>query len=226
MFTQPPSPQDPFPEFRQQYPGTEWGLVCGAVKGLRIWQPVMNLDKRVWLKSLYQDYRWKVGENVATCATGAGPVRTYECLTGAEGHPNHAGVTSISGRASLGPGCWRDHDPDGIDPGHACGFYAYQRDLDSNPYLKFAGLCVEGLILGYGRTVIGTKGFRCSKAKILALVLPGYMGNPAIAAMRAKQDAEIHAALYTGIARTYPGIPTFPSRQALLDAIPIEPEHA
>lgn len=47
-----------------------------------------------------------------------------------------------------------------------CGFYAFTSEDD--PEYMQAGR-VLGIIEGYGETLIGTRGFRCSKARILAL---------------------------------------------------------
>lgn len=47
----------------------------------------------------------------------------------------------------------------------SCGFYAYYDTV--KPIFQ-----VGGVIEGYGETAVGTKGFRCSKAKILALWFP------------------------------------------------------
>lgn len=50
------------------------------------------------------------------------------------------------------------------------GYWAYFNEIEegSGP----SQTDIHGIITGYGRTVIGTKGFRCSKAKIEALYVP------------------------------------------------------
>lgn len=50
----------------------------------------------------------------------------------------------------------------------ACGFYAYYSE-ENRMYADFG---VTGIIEGYGKTVVGTKGFRSEKARVVALVLP------------------------------------------------------
>jgi hypothetical protein len=50
----------------------------------------------------------------------------------------------------------------------ACGFYAFYKD--NNEYASKHR--ISGVIEGYGQTVIGTKGFRAEKAKIVALHIP------------------------------------------------------
>jgi len=60
----------------------------------------------------------------------------------------------------------RNHDI--ADCSH--GYWAYFDDIEegSGP----SQTDYKGIITGYGRTVIGTKGFRCSKAKVEALYIP------------------------------------------------------
>lgn len=75
--------------------------------------------------------------------------------------------------------CRRIRVPHPAAPGHGlvpledcgCGFWAYWAVPDTpNPH-KF-GLPVLGVVEGYGRTLIGDKGFRCARARILGLHFP------------------------------------------------------
>lgn len=52
--------------------------------------------------------------------------------------------------------------------GCACGFYAYSNGL--NDYAATERL--TGVIQGFGETQLGTRGFKCAKAKVLALYIP------------------------------------------------------
>jgi len=74
-------------------------------------------------------------------------------------------------------------DPNKIRPDCTCGFYAYHNfeklRENSTPYhqrklyLEMPGaVSVFGVIKGYGDTVVGTHGFRSSKAEIVALTMP------------------------------------------------------
>jgi hypothetical protein len=55
-------------------------------------------------------------------------------------------------------------------PDCSCGFYAYWQ---MDEWLTWrAGHRITGVIDGYGNITLGTKGFRCSKARILAMVIP------------------------------------------------------
>ncbi len=52
---------------------------------------------------------------------------------------------------------------------HNCGFWGYFRLTQHNLGIGASYLAVDGVIEGWGRTRIGELGFRCSKARILAL---------------------------------------------------------
>lgn len=54
-------------------------------------------------------------------------------------------------------------------PDCTCGFYAYWEDSFDNCCF---GMAVIGIISGYGQAVIGTRGFRAQRARILALCYP------------------------------------------------------
>jgi hypothetical protein len=57
-----------------------------------------------------------------------------------------------------------------------CGFWAYwTADAAGNPH-SFE-VPVLGVIEGYGKTLIGERGFRCAKARIAALHIPGVFGD-------------------------------------------------
>jgi hypothetical protein len=60
---------------------------------------------------------------------------------------------------------------EGLDPECACGFYAYH---SGDVYYATAGpgCRVQGVIEGYGRMILGTKGYRAQKARILAICGP------------------------------------------------------
>lgn len=91
------------------------------------------------------------------------------------------------------------------DHGHnfatcSCGFYAYLNGC--NEYAS--GWNVTGIIEGYGETLIGTRGFRTSKARILALAKPTAEGQhehlvKAVALMRER----------------YPSVPIFDNPEVM-----------
>lgn len=82
----------------------------------------------------------------------------------------------------------------------AHGFYGYYEG--SNDY--YAEGRVMAVVEGYGDTVIGTRGFRASKARIVALHIPGGMN---VGRRRL-------------IARNYAGIPIFDSFDAMVAEFP------
>lgn len=57
-----------------------------------------------------------------------------------------------------------------------CGFYAYfdgfNNSFDTMLCNGKRGPRIDGVIEGFGKTVVGPRGFRCEKAKILALHIP------------------------------------------------------
>lgn len=82
----------------------------------------------------------------------------------------------------------------------SCGFYAYL-----NGYNEFASMWrITGIIEGYGDTFIGDRGFRSSKARILALSTNSWMDRYAVRELK----------------RRYPDIPIFDSDNQLRRAFP------
>jgi hypothetical protein len=80
------------------------------------------------------------------------------------------------------------------------GFYGYYDG--SNDYYK-AGM-VMGVIEGYGETVIGTRGFRCMKARIVAIRIPKHVPDR----------------LRKLVIRNYPDLPVFDTFKAMVAEFP------
>lgn len=62
------------------------------------------------------------------------------------------------------------------EPHCGCGFYAYwdtAAEHRTTPTFAKDGVPICGVIEGWGRTLIGDRGFRCQKARIVALAYPG-----------------------------------------------------
>lgn len=59
--------------------------------------------------------------------------------------------------------------------GCSCGFYAYFHPKDA-----FYSGAVQGVVEGYGRVTLGSKGFRAEKARILGLVAPRFHVSPSL----------------------------------------------
>jgi len=134
-------------------------LAAGVARGARIWNVSLLDVPAAELVGQY-GHHWEPGENVAVCDLG--PIDMYvssmrQILRG-------AGYTIVGADPST---C------DGVEPSCKCGFYAYwDMDGHSNVYsiLRY-GWHLAGVIEGYGRTTIGEYGFRCEKARIVALSL-------------------------------------------------------
>lgn len=95
-----------------------------------------------------------------------------------------------------------------------CGFYAYSgREQDQHTGLGY----IAGVIKGYGRTLIGPKGFRCEKAEIVALLDPTKGGTKDTAKRRRRAEL---------LARNYPEVPQFTSWEALFQFAPLTSEEA
>lgn len=67
----------------------------------------------------------------------------------------------------------------------SCGFYAYTDPRLSQPWTY--SLDIVGVIEGYGLTQIGTLGFRCAKARIIALSVSRKTLNTPLQTRRIKQ---------------------------------------
>ena len=127
------------------------------VIGLRNWR----IDSLFRLTGVvYKDSVWVPGENNAVCR------RIPRAGYAAGGYTLTIQVAANwAGHTSTAPVLPADHDMD--DCLH--GFYAYYDG--SRDYHERGD--VTGVIQGYGETVVGTKGFRCMKARILAVKFSG-----------------------------------------------------
>lgn len=98
-----------------------------------------------------------------------------------------------------------------------CGFYAYtdtdHEELDADIYHD-SNDYVLGIVKGTGRTLIGTRGFRCERAEIVALRDPTRGG---------KKTSGWRTAQRNKIVRVYPDVPLLPTRSALLEFADLQP---
>jgi hypothetical protein len=170
-------------------------LAAGSVTGVRLWHVDMTAAEAV--------------------ANGNG-WQVDGLLTGVFGGVWRRGenVAVCGGGGPGTPPCHRDVVP---APGCGCGFWAYWA-------LRYAWRCdyywrgdVIGVIQGYGRTRIGTRGCRCGKANILGLhVRPaGPGGQPR--GLRHHEVAEILGNHY--------GVPCYPSLAQMLAAHPLTADY-
>lgn len=202
-----------------------YGFAAGDVRGTRAWK----VDRLGRLTGCTYPQIWRPGENLAECKRrreNLAPIPapfTYgsiagtgstQCAAGLPGCNCMGGITPggyLSSSLNLGGLYPRETVPypcDGMDPECGCGFYAYQEG--SNDYYKPSdGKPVGGVVRGYGKTVLGTRGFRAEKAEILALYI---------------NDGDVTGpGLKYRIERNYAGIPVFTDYAALLKEFPPTP---
>jgi hypothetical protein len=176
------------------FSGRDLPLAAGSVTGVRLWHVDMPSAE-------------------AVVQGNAVPVDGM--LTGVFGGVWRRGENVAECGGDQGsPPCPGDQVP---APGCGCGFWAYWA-------LRYAWRCdyywrgeVIGVIQGYGRTRIGTRGCRCGKARILGLhVRPASPGRQQ-QALRPHEVAEVLGRYY--------GVPCYPSLAAMLAAHPLTAEY-
>jgi len=96
--------------------------------------------------------------------------------------------------------------------GCGCGFWAYWAPRKARRTDYYWRADVIGIMQGYGRTRIGTRGCRCGKARILALHVTG--SSPDF------QAWGLHRQDVAGILGRYYGVPWYPSLPEMLAAHP------
>lgn len=166
----------------------EVGFAVGVVRGVRSF----DVDKLGRLTGVTYKQIWKPGENEATCQRG----RSDDLWAQFSFTLTHSG--GLSRRLS-------EAVPVDYDKPHAMhdckhGFYAYYDG--SNDYRDDSR--VSAVIEGCGETVIGSRGFRCMKARIVALQVPETV-KPHIARM---------------VARNYPDVPILETFEQMVSEFP------
>lgn len=165
------------------------GFAPGTVRGTRAFR-VTNSGQ---LTGVFYDHTWTVGVNKAACRYGenAGVAWVGLAMRKATqmGRPIPYFVADVREKLA------EKREPHGLD---TCqhGFYGYYDG--SNDYYK-AGM-VMGVIEGWGETVIGTRGFRCMRARIVGLHVPADVVAP--------------------VGAVYAGVPFFESFEGLVAAYP------
>ena len=158
---------------------------------------------------------WHVDMTAAEAVLSGTPARVDGLLTGVFGGVWRRGENmAVCGGGQGFPACQGDLVP---APGCGCGFWAYWA-------LRYAWRCdyywraeVIGVIQGYGRTRIGTRGCRCGKARIVGLhVRP------------ADPDGEPEGLPHhdvTEVLASYYGVPCYPSLAEMLSAHPLTADY-
>lgn len=178
------------------------GFAAGVVRGTRSF----NVDKLGRLTGVNYKQVWTPGENAATCRKGdatGGIIGGFGSQMFAYSFTiNPPDDTSVvakkvvdKARKEAAEKAKRDLL---VDCAH--GFYGYYDG--SNDYYEPGR--VMGVIEGYGETVIGTRGFRCMKARIVAIRIPKHVPDR----------------LRTLILRNYQNIPVFDSFRQMVSEFP------
>jgi hypothetical protein len=158
---------------------------------------------------------WHVDMASAEAIANGTPVWVDGLLTGVFGGVWRRGEnTAVCGGGPGAPPCHRDQVP---TPECGCGFWAYWA-------LRYAWRCdyywrgeVIGVIRGYGRTMIGTRGCRCGKARIVGLHLRPFGPDRQPRGLRHHDVAELLANYY--------GVPCHPSLAEMLAAHPLTADY-
>lgn len=137
--------------------------IGGEVYGAREWE----VDSLGRLQGVSYSEVWRPGENVAKCRAvrRSKACAQGECGRGHFGLPTRytlAGVTWNTGPDY----CVEPAGCGGVNPDCDCGFWAYYDRA------QWGDAPVRGVVKAYGKTTLGTKGFRAEKAEIVALYLP------------------------------------------------------
>lgn len=195
-----------------RFSGEESELVTAPLRGYRSW----NMSSSRRLASVSMQYVWTSVEQTATCARtppmfhvhrGEHVEPVYRALPAFRGEVSD---DSISGEEACVCNAWEDHRIPGLYC--SCGIYGwyqhYQKHLN-----EFRGY-FSGVIEVSGRVVLGTKGFRAERAKIIACA-PGnlFMDNelpPHWVNSELQYVKEVH----------YPEMQVFGSFHDLVDAYP------
>lgn len=193
------------------FSGLDFCTAIGEVYGFRTWK----VDTYGRLRALHVDQSrpWRPGVNEAVChrshyANGGYVygqlMRSYSFVF----DPSSSSVVAEPAKPEPKP---EQHAIP--DEKCQCGFYAYT-DLRHEETADYHGEgFITGIVQGTGRTLIGTKGFRCEKAEIVALLDPTRGG---------KKKADWRSRQRFLIERVYPDVPMLPNRSALLEFAPVE----
>lgn len=144
---------------------TGYDLAVGDVTGLRRF----GVDDYGRLHAIaYTAFIWRPGENVASCAAK----QHAEDCPGKSARSFlhiHWDVSSCPPcQAAQTCECPSCPEPLSRPDECGCGFYAYTNSTCLGGTYGNNG-AVNGVISGYGKTVLGSKGFRCEKAEIVGL---------------------------------------------------------
>lgn len=176
----------------EEFSRHELPLALGQLYGLRFWHTRRGAKPDVtlygcWLRD------WHQGVNSA------------RCFSAAETAKRQGEKTEVSHQEHQSP-----------DLGCGCGFWAYW-DNAAGSYTEYNGRQVDvtGVIRGFGKTIIGSKGFRCEKAEILGLCVNSIFCDKVPG--RLKEHVSALSVRYS--------VPVFFSVPELLETFPLTTEY-
>lgn len=185
-------------------------FAVGSLFGVRCWEIVPGAHQGVLLLKGQHGGVWTDGENVAVCPAGHEKPPYKRPVRGA---PGCTCAALTADRAEDAIAARRGYHAWGCDTKECdCGFWGYWT-VEAAPNFNPAR-CVLGVIEGYGRVVRGPKGFRCAKARIVAVHL----------AMRVLDDrgydhpdsAMVLSAAEMALAESYPSVPAYATVPGML----------
>lgn len=188
---------------------TGLGFAPGVVRGVRSFE----VDKLGRLTGVIYRKVWTPQENVAVCLRDESDMASlYRVMARLSSQASSSsryfqgplGVGAIDPLSAAAPA------PKLVKPPHeyascGCGFYGY---FDGSDDYHGNGR-ITAVVEGYGETVIGTRGFRAMKARIVALKVA---------------TAEVSYPLEQKVRRNYAEVPFFDSFEELVAAFP--PDHS
>lgn len=187
------------------------GLAPGVVRGVRSFK----VDKLGRLTGIHYEQVWRPGENGAECRKkDADPWSMHSIITAYDRLYTYRPQTyTVQQQKSFWRGTREVQVPvapepapvPAPDPPHSyetckCGFYAYYDGSDDYHQEGY----ISGVVEGYGETLIGTRGFRAMKARIVALHIP--------------TDVPVH--LSRLVARNYAEVAILPSFNDMVTEFP------
>lgn len=188
---------------------SERPFVAGSLTGIRSFK----IDRFGRLRATQINVVWTPGENLARCMKDQfNTSSTFLSMLSLSIPKQIYKVDPVNGMITP----VTEYDEPKVEPapktpdhrvatlGCTCGFYAFF-DNDENQWHEPGQ--IKGLIEGYGLTTVGTRGFRCEKAKIRALILPERRRTTATDAVQ----------------RNYPDLPVFASRRLAFAEFPLTP---
>lgn len=171
------------------YDGIDFAI--GSVRGFRRWK--VDATGALAPVSYSGRGKWAPGENISECSCHP----NLEQLPKVEGEDYKDRIERVK--------AWKES---ASFEQMNCGFYAYFDGKDGGGYGSTdPGVC--GVIEGYGEVLIGTKGFRAKKARILALAVPDFDGI-----------WKLDEFVVNKIRENYPKIPLFASEMAMRAEFP------